>query len=476
MNPNAFLDAISQQVGNTPTGMAGAGDDMSLMNSIQQYYTMLDQLRQRDLALGNNRALQDATNNANLSTANVAQGLAGAVPPELSQWVQDPNSLYAQKAQALIGMGPTAFAPQGVGSFMPQGSPGSMQAGIRDWQRAVDNAIFDARSSISDRVRSPEEMQQAQIASQIAGPTAAKGLLAGLAPEAGVDRDQLGLMAGLAQKDIASRNAMLGEKYKTDAALISDAAKNKTAIDVASIDAAAKSAMLKAENQKLDVKDVTDKQDKADDSANKLAKIQNLAKGWKPEFYTARKQAIDRLGDKFDKLGLPNDLQVPGYDEYFAQVDDVLKQDIKELAGARGLSNESARKYILHNMFDEAKDPTTAQLNLTNYMTNAYVNDAVAKANLQFAKNNGVKLDENSDLFKQLHKQKMDALSPEMYETARQSIYDAHPNLYPSMSAGKLGQTNDLTVLQRELKFQRDPELKLFIQAKIKKLQAAGAK
>lgn len=452
-------------------------NDNSLMASIQQYYDMLNGVREQNMGLGNNQQLQNAQNQVNAQGSNLVQQLANMQVPQVSNMEYDPNNAQAALAQVLMAKGPEGFIPGN--SSRPFGggaaTPGQMQAGIRDWQRALDNANFWDKSSFYGgglKQLTPEEQQQKQIMADMAPIAAGQGLLSQLKPQAGVDPAQLGMMAELAQKDIASKDQLKGLGIKALADAQVEQAKNNNALQIAGIDAKSKTdtanIMANAKDAiKPDIKDTTEKQDLADKTASKLAQASSLAGIWDDKYFLSRQQAQAKLGDKFEKLGVPNDLKFKGYDEIDAKINDLIKDDVKEMAGARGMSNETAKKFIMQNLFDKEKDPSTAKANLANYLANLHVKDAVAKANLKFAKNSGVQLDENSDLFKRLNKEKMDSLSPEAYSKALDAVYEAHPNLYPVASGSRLAGMNDLTALQRELKYQKDPTIKTLIQKKI---------
>jgi len=404
----------------------------SLMDAIAQYYAMLQQNMAQTNAQGVNPQILQGQQGVDLARIGAAQGIVNEPLQQTSQpWIQNPDSPYNAQLAGLLAKGPTQVAP---GQFNGRGfdaSAGINQANLNQYNNQVGAAKLGA--FFDTKILSPAERQMLDEGMQSGRLDNASALLAGTKPMPGVDPAQLGMFGALAQKDIESKDRLVGEKYKTQAAALEAQANRENDLikQKLSNEGSLAAAEATARNKPPTVYEMK-AQEEANEARAKASRLEDLGKQFKDIFYQTRTEWRAKLGDAFEKQGIPNDIKPEGYDQFYAGVNSFLTDYVKLKGGNRGMSSEQTKKFLFKQMFDEAKDASTARVNFANAIAEYYVLANIAEANAAQAAQRGQRYDPYSPEAQALQRKKAEALDPKAYEMARQEVYTKIPQLSPN--------------------------------------------
>lgn len=416
-------------------------DPSSLMNAIQQYYQMLQQNQAATNAQGVNPQILQGQQGVDLARVAAAQGIVNAPLEQTTQpWIVDPansNSGWGKAAlathNALLSQGPPSSNPNEYGGIINGFNVGAVLADQqkRDYYKRLEDSAFNM-NLYGTKILSPAERQMLDEKMQAGRLDNASGLLAGTKPMPGVDPNQLGMFGALAQKDIESKDKLVGEKFKAQGELAKANSLGQIELSKQQLanEGSLAAAQATARNKPPTVYEMK-AQEQADEARATAARAEDIGLQFNPEFYLTRTAWKAKLGDAFEKQGIPNDVKPKGYDQFYAGVNDVINNYLKITGGPRGMSNEKAREYILRSMFDDAKDASSASANLVDFIAKYHVAANLAAINAEQAAQRGQRFDPSSPEAKALVDKKMAALDPKAFEMARQEVIKKIPNLAP---------------------------------------------
>jgi hypothetical protein len=378
-----------------PQAQPTAGMNSLLAGDSSSYNQLLQQQLQQD-QMGANPQILQGQQGVQLASIDAANSILNnpaylsAIGPAAQNWIIDPKSAAATQRDSLIAGGPEAFAPHGVGNFMPSGSPASMSAGMRDWQRAVDNANFWANSSFYGgglRYKTPEEMQQSQNAGLLAQVNGAKDAMKGVEPRQMVNPEMQAKYASLLGASQASENTLAGTKATADAvvkaAAIKGAADTKTAevtgkynVEAEKAKREAGAALQKSTRAKLE--------QEISGSQGVQANLQNMGSMFNNSWFTLQGRArIQYLKGK-DYLSLTDAQDKADLDEWTQfqkQTEQMFNEYRKQITGAAASDTEIEK--LRQTVFNMALSPTQAKSALLDLMAEMNMKTTIAQGILQ---------------------------------------------------------------------------------------------